>query len=702
MNSTFRALLIGADFYFPNEFNGASYRSLSGCALDVSRIKAVLEQRVLGPCDITCLTAPPTTAKAPGTPRDTWPTAANIRKALADLLARVVHGDQVFLHYSGHGGRVRTTLPGLKGARGVDEALVPIDIGSDDIASTAGTDPVRYIRDHELGGYLFALEQKGALVTLLFDSCHSGGASRDAADVAVRCATGGDTLDDTAASVLPEVEATASQRAWEQLVGSGNLRAGRKTLWLPESTSYVLLAACTATESALEVTVDGQRTGVLTHAVIEALSLLDGEPSWRTVYELVFARVHSRYARQTPQLVGEEGRTVFGVTLKSLPRRVVVQELIDPKTVRLGAGESTGITKGAQFAIFPLGTEDLTDDTKRVALAEVISADATTARAVLDETSDSSQIRQGSPALALSLALRRTVEYRAPAEAPSAGVRTALDEVAGGVQLLRSALLEPWQQDMNTPDYVVTVDDGAFVIRDGGGTVFPEIGEMPVATPGAATKVAERLQKLARFHSAFELHATSASLEKDVKVSLLQGPKDFDPRAGKKSAERGGTAMSLDGDAYTVSPNTFLFVRVQNDSATSINVVVLDLQSDWAIVQVAPDPRLGSYEVIGPRASHTFVIDMYLPDDKQSSLDLLKVFVLKGHCDFEWLTQGPVDTAAKQRSKMRKARGKLEQFFDALDAPPRNVGKWRHARPSSDAGSDWMVKQYPVRVRRPE
>ena len=168
---TFRALLIGIDFYFPNLFpTGATYVSLHGCVNDVDRIEEMRRARITEPFEITKLVAPNVGGREPGGPKSAWPTYDNMKAALDGLLARAQPGDRVYIHYSGHGGRVPTMSHELHGVRGYDETLVSTDIGE---AST------RYLRDFDFAHYLDALTTKNrAIVTIALDICHSGGATR--------------------------------------------------------------------------------------------------------------------------------------------------------------------------------------------------------------------------------------------------------------------------------------------------------------------------------------------------------------------------------------------------------------------------------------------------------------------------------------------------------------------------------------------
>jgi hypothetical protein len=89
--------------------------------------------------------------------RDKELTLAGMRRALDELAQRIAPNDQVFIYYSGHGGRtlVRESEPRCA------ESLVTVD--------------ARFLPDAELEAKLKALSQKAEKVIVFLDACHSGG-----------------------------------------------------------------------------------------------------------------------------------------------------------------------------------------------------------------------------------------------------------------------------------------------------------------------------------------------------------------------------------------------------------------------------------------------------------------------------------------------------------------------------------------------
>lgn len=90
------------------------------------------------------------------------PTYANITNAYQKIIEETQAGDAVFIHYSGHGGKVRDDDWGEE-EDGFDETLIPLDY------MDAGQ-----IRDDYIFENLVKPLAEGATMTCLMDCCHSG------------------------------------------------------------------------------------------------------------------------------------------------------------------------------------------------------------------------------------------------------------------------------------------------------------------------------------------------------------------------------------------------------------------------------------------------------------------------------------------------------------------------------------------------
>ena len=167
----------------PNELPGGYYyKSLGGCVRDINHMEEFLLNKLgMTKESIFKLTATNTGKDHPSEPRDQWPTYENMVSGFKKVTDMAQSGDMVYIHYSGHGGRATTVFPGLKGNEGLDEALVPTDIGNSE---------ARYLRDIEIAHLLKTMVDKGLIVTIVLDSCHSGGAT---AWIGMGCSPSGHT-----------------------------------------------------------------------------------------------------------------------------------------------------------------------------------------------------------------------------------------------------------------------------------------------------------------------------------------------------------------------------------------------------------------------------------------------------------------------------------------------------------------------------
>ena len=182
-------------------------------------------------------------------------------------------GDQVYIHYSGHGGRAKTIYPELQEIRGdYDEGIVPIDV------SLKG----QYLRDLEIATLLKNMTDEGLIVTLIFDSCHSGG-TKKGVDVAIRGNPNPDNSDRMTDSLVADKETLIEN--WKILTDNGKNESA-----LLHHENHVYLAACLPNQFAYEYAVEGKGLrGALTYWMLDTL---DGSYS-KLTYKALYNQVKS-------------------------------------------------------------------------------------------------------------------------------------------------------------------------------------------------------------------------------------------------------------------------------------------------------------------------------------------------------------------------------------------------------------------------
>jgi len=368
----FYALLIGIDFYKSNPY----YKNLQGAVRDIDKVADYIEKSLPLPTkQITRLTFPlPDTNSLLDirvAHQEMSPTYQNIIDAFHSITETAQAQDLVYIHYSGHGGRVKTIFPDLKGEGQFDEGLVPMDVGDDGY----------YLRDVEMATLLKRMTDKGLIVTVIFDSCHSGGATRG--DGEIRSSRNGepDTKDRPTDSVVATREELVQN--WLTLT-QGDQKEG----WLPNQRDYVFLGACRPSEYAYEWAFDGKnRNGALTYWMIDTLVNTKSALTYKSLYNRVKGMIQSKFPHQLPMLLGEGDRLVFGDQQQYKPYTLVVINVTEDQTeVTLDAGMAAGLSTGTRLAIYP--SEDVSDKTQQLAIAELtdkIQADKSTARILSPE-----------------------------------------------------------------------------------------------------------------------------------------------------------------------------------------------------------------------------------------------------------------------------------------------------------------------------
>jgi hypothetical protein len=700
------ALLIGADFYFPNVTpEGAMFESLMGCVRDVKRIEEeLLKERLKVPDGrILKLHASnrPENSDAPPEPPEQWPTYDNIVKKFQELRHMATPGSQVYIHYSGHGGRTTTKYKETKGVGGIDETLAPIDI--EDMAVS------RYVRDIELARLLREMAAKDLLVTLVLDSCHSGGMTRGrGSDVAVR---GTDRIDMRQRERDPE-ESLVGTRAqlvdtWQGMEAGATRSAKATSGWMPEAKGYVMLAACRENESAVEYAFNGtDRSGALTYWLLHALQELGPHVSWKQVHDRILGRINSQFVQQTPQVEGDVGRSVLG--LEQIPPAYAVKVLQYDALgarVELNTGQALGAAKQAGFAIFPTGTTDFTKIDQHLALAEVTDLGASKSWAKITDGAAGLNLLGGEPAVMIDsgvVMVRGQVRLVEELPPPTAEERAAaLKAVADAIIQHGRGFLTQVGRDEATNYQVAISDNGEYEILDAQGIAFKNIRPaVKIDDAGAAEKVVARLRHLYKYHTIEQLKNADvfSPLAGQLIVEAFKAPpgaEQFVPPPKEKVLE----PLDAPGGVMMVRPGDTVYIHIKNNSQLDLNVAMLDLDSDWRVKQNVPPVHFNKDQLLlESKKDLWLVLTMGFPrPDYTEGREILKVLATIGPASFRFLELPPLDDKVRSlRASGKAAKGILEELMaDFNDDEPRT----RSAAMEMSASAEWAVAEVTLHLR---
>ena len=695
------ALLIGIDYYLPNRL----YKSLKGAVRDINLVASYLLETVKIPYErIFRLTSPnPEVAETIET-KDPEPTYENIVAKFHAITEIAQPGEQVYIHYSGHGGRTTTIYPELKGNDQLDEGIVPIDVGNE-----SG----RYLRDVELATLLKRMTDKGLIVTLVLDSCHSGEATRGD-DVAIRGTVEIDTAPRDSESLVASRQELIEN--WQALTDrtAASITPGR---WLPQSRDYVLLAACRPSEYAYEYTVNGkERHGALTYWTIDTLTSSPSGLTYKTLHDRVSAKIQSKFPSQMPMLVGETDRFVFGVERGSLQYAVKVLEAIEEevteadsepqkivKQVRLDAGMANGLSPGYRFAIYPFGTTDFTQKNQQLAIVEIASVGASDARADVIEVLRQDKIDQGSPAVMLS----------APVDLVR-GVRLFKKEVGDKDNQLTQAIKDR-EDDALSAVEAALAGNGWLKLADAQQKEDYQVAvnqkgeyEICVGTPienltpalkiddsDAPQKVVKRLVHLVKYQAIQQLSNQFSDLTSKLEVELLTQP-NWQPGMAKKPQP------FPDPTNLVVKSGEYAFLRIKNTSSQDLNVAVLDLDSNWEVSRIKLQIPEAIFYPFNPNQEMLIPLNLTLPEKYLKGGETLKVFATIRQNDFRWLELPSLDEQiekkAEQLSRDDNPLGQLLAAVGAdIDRPPDLT---RAAVPIFDPSQEWTTKEIKITLTR--
>ena len=697
------ALLIGINHYFPNNL----YSDLRGCVRDVDLVNTYLHDVLDVPDQhIWKLTAPSPDDLSLADIRsaEKLPTYRNIVEAFDEVTATASAGDQIYIHYSGHGGRAKTLYPAIKGETGQwDESIVPTDF-----CAPGG----RYLHDVELATLLQRMTNKQAIVTIVLDSCHSGGTTRGDSDIR-------GPLDDRIDEQEPATESLVANQQdleanWRALTSGAPVGS---IPWLPPSRDYVCLAACRSSEKAREYPVSGQdRYGALTFWMIDTLNsstLLNLD--YRALYERVSAKIQGLFPDQVPVLMGEDNRLVFGTSLVNRQYTAKVLEVYpNRQQVKLQAGLAHGLSRGIRFAIYPYGTLDFSEPQSKLSLVEVSQLRPTTCFANILPVEEGGLAAGEFLADPERLKGAPAVMESTPAELKRR-VRLVDDKTVGDHELglpeplalqqkkalkkVRDALTDNgWLSEVSsdadgeqeahfqvavgqTGDYEICMGLPIQNLR-------PQIS---ITDPDGAKKVVERLVHLAKYQAVQAIDNPTSSLTGYLRVDLMQQP-------GWQQGDPFDLIPFETTQSIEVVAGSYAFLRLENTAGSPLNIAVMDLEPTWEISRISFLNLSASENTLAPGETQIIPLQFSLPsgtDDKsfyQRVSETIKVFAALETVDFSWLTLQKLDAEIDYRGAVRGiSGGALNQLMAAVGSQRPSLT--RAAVPVSDPNQEWTTRQ---------
>jgi len=692
-SSRLHALLIGVDHYMPNRLPGGSYYPhLGGCVRDISHVEEFLKNKLGLPADrITRLTASLTEGDKPAEPPAQWPTYKNIIAGFKNLTKQAKAGDQVYIHYSGHGGRATTAYAKLKGKTAQDEALVPTDIGNSE---------AQYVRDVEIAHLLKAMVDKKLVVTVVFDCCHSGGATRGRGGARTRGIGTVDTRTLPAKSLVASEEELA--QTWQSLSGGKTRSLKPASGWLMEPQGYVLMAACRAQELAMEYPFDGEESnGALTYWLLDSLKQIGPGLTYKLLHDRIVAKIHSQFETQTPQLQGEGNRLVFGSEQVQPQRGVTVMQYDSrKKSIMLNAGQAHGVRKGAQFAVYAIDAKRLTGADDRVALAEVTEVGASESWAKITNKLGTKAIQQGAQAVLLDpgmVRLRRSVRLLKQDDLPKKiDQAKALKSIEAILAKGESGFIQI-AADKEPADYQVVVNEKSeYEIWDPAGQPIRNLRPaLKIKDADSASRVVSRLEHLAKYRNVQELDNRDpmSPLARKLVVELIGKQAEFDP-----ADEPEPQPFKSEGNTPVLKEGEWTFLRVRNDSSEVLNVTVMDLQPDWGISQIYPSGS-GYFEPLDPGQELPLLpLQATLEPGYEEGADIIKVFATVGTTNFQWLALPALDEPPIAKKATRGAPGSaLDELLSAFTS---GAPKTRNLNLAAYPSKEWATAQIEVRVQK--
>ncbi|KAJ5481350.1 hypothetical protein N7475_000162 [Penicillium sp. IBT 31633x] len=649
------AVLIGINSYmdgtterFDKEGDPIEYLDLKGCVEDILQVEQYLLQSVgIEKSRITKLLSPwPVDSQIADTTTN-LPTYSRILEVLDNVTLHAKEGDTIYIHYSGHGARATTVFPNLKGHTALDDVLVPADIVSGG----------HYLRDLEIALLLKKMVDKGLLVTVVLDCCHSASATRGPRRMLVRS--------------IPTIYQSISK----QDIPKSAMDIARSLSMddLREPRGYTLLAACRPHEEAREERFDDDKFhGILTYWLLDTLRSHSPDViSSYILFRRVCARVKDMSALQTPILAGDSSRLIFensylptkyAITIRGLHGKVEEGDTLD-----LAGGRLHGVRIEAEYLLFPVtyrGTEceSAGQCLGRVIVKEVSALKCTAS--VIELNTSNGEIEMGCPAILISYPAseKATVRFISSSSNNLAEQQFRDEWMAHFASNAWLSLVDGTEE--TTEDFRITInDDDEYQVQSGAGDAFPALKAvlrpLKLSHQTSMLTLVQRIQHLAKFSmiKILENPDITGLRRGHLLVEAGRGNED-DETVFAKLDEKDGCFEAKDGD--------LLRLRFTNRATFPLNFTLFNLTPLFGVDRIFPE--YGEFETLDPGQQFSLPVHTIIPPElrEYSRAGLPIIDTLKAIVTVETASLGSLILDdihhAEERSYRGGAHGNLERL----------------------------------------
>jgi hypothetical protein len=560
------ALLVGVtDFIAP----AMKKHNLQGPANDVALFRTVLiGERFRVPADSIVSLA--------GVPDDQTarPTRANIEREFRRLRDLAGPGDHVMVLLAGHGSQQPANPdPNDEEPDGLDEIFLPADATGWDRSSSRVTNA---IVDDEIREWVGAIRNKGAVVSIIVDACHSGTITR----------AGGTNWRERGIPVAEWIGTTplpgnpaVQSRAFELSSTAGEIAA---------------LYAADVIEATPELPMpdrNGPVHGLFTYTVTRVLSESTGPISYRELVQRVIDRYRAEGFGPTPALEGAAAdREVLGERTARDRPMFFIDAPAGTNRRTLTAGSVHGLTQGSILEVFAPNAAAGAKPFGHVRVVEVRPTNAVVQPVAFAKmpAPQAAAIVSGSRARVRHHEFGR-LRLRVAAQQPAKGsLPSALNRALSSLQTLSEGLAE--QVSSPDADWYIGVNGSRVIL-----TAAPRTAPLRSDTvPASGVKrfdvgalddtelpslLGEQLKKISRASNLSRL-SSYVDPEADLEIDVMRFTAADEP--GKRLLEDSAVPRLKAGDSVQ-------FI-VRNTGKVPLDVTLLYVDANFGIIPIFPRP----------------------------------------------------------------------------------------------------------------